>query len=98
MSFTLTAPESITVGQPIPFSFTSETRVGGRVRLTAGTEALTYRLQNEAGETSEPGAGHRVRGKSGPYALLDWGEHAEGTELVLRFEGHKVWMTVKAGA
>ena len=97
MSFTLTAPEQITAGEPISFSFTSETRVGGRIRLTAGTEALTYRLQNEAGEISEPGAGHRIRGKAGAYSLLEWGEHAEGTELVLRFEGHKVWMKVTAG-
>ncbi len=88
------APEQITNGMPIPFSFTSVTRVSGRVRLTLGTEALSFRLERGEGELSAPSSGHRVRGKTGAFKIVDWGEHSVGTELVLRFEGRKVWMKV----
>ena len=43
MSVVLSAPEQIATGTPIPFSFSSQTRVSGRVRLTHGTEALSFR-------------------------------------------------------
>lgn len=96
MSLELQAPERITVGTPIPVRFSSDTRVAGRIRLTSGTEEVPFRLQPVGGEPSEPATGHRVRGKSGDYTLVDWGEHPDGTELVLRFEARKIWMTVVA--
>jgi hypothetical protein len=40
------------------------------------------------------GTAHRVRGRTGRVLVSDWGEHAEGAELVLRFEGVKRWMKV----
>ena len=93
---TLTAPESIVLGQPIEFSFSAEERVAGRIRLTAGTEAIPFRLERDPDTVSEPKPGHRVRGRSGSFRIVDWGDHAVGSELVLRFEGAKVWMTVAA--
>ena len=94
MSFELTAPDTITVGTPIAFSFTSLTRVSGRIRLTSGTDAIAFRLATSPDEISAPSAGHRVRGKAGEYQIIDWGEHESGVELVLRFEGKKAWMKV----
>ena len=94
LSFELHAPDQITLGSPIAFRFSSETRVSGRIRLTSGTESVPFRLQREAGEPSESAAGHRVRGKSGAFQIVEWGTHTVGAELVLRFEGRKVWMTV----
>ena len=94
MPFEFSAPEQITSGVPIWFSYSSEFRVSGRIRLTLGTEALSFRLGGEDSQLSEPSAGPRIRGKSGKYSIVDWGDHAVGTELVLRFEGKKVWMTV----
>ena len=70
------------------------TRIAGRIRLTLGTEALSFRLSGAEGEPSEPSAGHRVRGKTGDYRITEWGQHPAGTELVLRFEGRKIWMKV----
>lgn len=89
----LTAPEEITSGQPIPVAFEADERVAGRVRITAGETALPFRLER-GDRISDPAPGHRVRGRRGNFRILDWGEHAAGTELVLRFEGAKVWMTV----
>ena len=94
MSFELKAPEQIFVGAPIVFSYSSDNRVSGRLRLTAGTEAVMFRLQKEGADAGEPDAGPRVRGKSGTFAISDWGQHEVGAELVLRFEGRKVWMKV----
>lgn len=91
---TLTAPETIALGQPIAFSFTADERVTGRIRLTAGTEAVPFRLERDPGTVSEPKPGHRVRGREGSFRIHDWGEHAVGDELVLRFEGAKAWMKV----
>ncbi|MFT4623913.1 MAG: hypothetical protein ACI8PZ_002569 [Myxococcota bacterium] len=91
---TLTAPDEIRVGQPIPFSYTSETRLTGRVRLTAGTDALTFQLEPDGRLMSEPAAGHRIRGRAGSFRIWAWGDHPVGSELVLRFEGAKVWMRV----
>ena len=97
MSFELHAPGAITIGQPISFEFSSSTRVSGRVRLTAGPEALPFRLIKAGAERSDRATGHRVRGKTGAYQIVDWGVHEAGTELVLRFEGRKIWMTVRDG-
>ena len=94
MSFELKAPEQIFVGAPIVFSYSSDNRVSGRLRLTAGTQAVMFRLQKEGGDVGEPDAGPRIRGKSGTYAISDWGEHDVGAELVLRFEGRKAWLKV----
>lgn len=94
MSFELKAPEQIFIGAPIVFSYSSDNRVSGRLRLTAGTNAVTFRLQKEGGDLGEPDTGPRIRGKSGTYAMSDWGEHEVGAELVLRFEGRKQWMKV----
>jgi hypothetical protein len=90
----LTAPERVVCAQPIPFSFEADQRVAGRVRLTRGTEELSFRLERDAERVSDPATGHRVRGRRGAFLIRDWGEHAVGEELVLRFEGAKVWMTV----
>jgi hypothetical protein len=96
VSVDLQAPTTITSGTPIPFAYSAEHRVSGRVRLTSGKEALTFRLKNQAGELSEPTSGPRLRGKHGSFHIVEWGEHPEGTELVLRFEGRKIWMKVSA--
>ena len=98
MSFELHAPEKITLGRPIAFRFSSETRVSGRVRLTAGTNALPFRLQRAGGEVGELASSHRVRGKTGAFQIVDWGTHEAGVELVLRFEGRKVWMRVEGAS
>lgn len=92
----LVAPQTLTVGQPFLVAFRSDTRVAGRLRLTAGTELVPFVLERE-GRAPERATTHRVRGKEGSFRVLDWGDHAEGTELVLRFEGAKVWMTVGSG-
>ena len=91
---TLTAPETIALGQPIEFSYAADQRVAGRIRLTAGTEAIPFRLERDPGTVSEPKPGHRVRGREGSFRILDWGEHEVGAELVLRFEGAKAWMKI----
>ena len=92
----LVAGPNIVVGQPIHVAFKSDHRVSGRLRLTAGKDALTFLLERE-GKDPETSAGPRVRGKSGAMVLRDWGEHAVGVELVLRFEGAKCWLKVVDG-
>jgi len=89
----LVAPNTITLGEPFLVAFRSDTRVAGRLRLTAGTEAIPFVLEREGKEPTKS-AGHRVRGKEGSFRILDWGDHEVGSELVLRFEGAKVWMSV----
>ena len=89
----LEAPETIVPGQPFTVRFQSETRVSGRLRLTHGTESLPFTLDRE-GREAVRSDGPRVRGKQGELVISDWGDHAPGTELVLRFEGAKVWLTV----
>ena len=89
----LTAPPQIVVGQPFTVSFRSEERVAGRLRLTAGTEALGFELRRE-GRDPVTSAGHRLRGREATVEIANWGEHESGTELVLRFEGAKVWIKV----
>lgn len=91
----LTAPSEITVGEPIEMSFEADQRVAGRIRLTHGTELVSFRFAREGQDASESATAHRVRGRNGSFVLTDWGEHAAETELVLRFEGAKVWMRVK---
>ena len=54
----LTAPDTIVLGQPFTFSFTSETRVAGRIRLTAGTEAVSFVLERD-GRPPESGTSPR---------------------------------------
>ena len=90
---TLEAPESIVTGKPFEVSFRTESRVSGRLRLTAGTEAVDFTLVRD-GREPVPGNGQRLRGKSGSFIVADWGEHAIGDELVLRFEGAKAWLRV----
>lgn len=92
----LVAPQTLTVGQPFLVAFRSPTRVAGRLRLTAGTELVPFVLEREGREPVKSTT-HRVRGKEGSFRIADWGDHADGTELVLRFEGAKVWMTVGSG-
>lgn len=92
----LLAPPEIVLGQPFNVSFSSETRVSGRLRLTRGTESLPFTLVWGEREPAT-GAGHRVRGKNVSLVVSDWGEHEVGTELVLRFEGVKLWLKVAAG-
>ena len=89
----LFAPEIIVNGQPIIVSFESEHRVSGRLRLTLGTEALEFTLARE-GRDPVRSAGPRLRGKKMSFSIEDWGDHAGGTQLVLRFEGAKAWLTV----
>jgi hypothetical protein len=91
----LVAPNVITVGEPFLVAFEAQERVAGRLRITAGTEAIEFTLVREGREPAR-GTAHRVRGRSGSFQVRDWGEHAPGSELVLRFEGAKVWMTVQA--
>lgn len=90
----LNAPAEITVGEPISMSYEADSRVAGRIRLTHGTELVSFRLAREGQPASEPATAHRVRGRAGAFVLSEWGEFPAGTELVLRFEGAKVWMTV----
>ena len=92
----LTAPDTILVGHPFTVGFRSDTRVAGRIRITAGTEAISFVLER-GDRPPESSAAHRVRGKQGTFRVRDWGEHPEGAELVLRFEGAKKWMTVARG-
>ena len=93
---TLTAPETIVVGQPFDISFSATERVAGRLRLTVGTEAVEFLLEREGREPARA-AGHRLRGRELKARISDWGEHEVGAELVLRFEPRKVWMKVVAG-
>ena len=88
----LNAPRTIVVGEPFSFAFESEERVSGRLRLTAGKEAVPFTLERP--DRNETGPTHRIRGKKGTFRILDWGEHPLGTELVLRFEGAKLWLMV----
>lgn len=90
---TLTAPDALTAGTPFTIAFTADTRVAGRIRITAGTEAIPFTLTRE-GKEPTTGPAHRVRGRSGTFTVSDWGAFPAGTELVLRFEGAKHWMTV----
>jgi hypothetical protein len=89
----LVAPSEIPLGQPFHVTFRSPTRVSGRLRLTKERDLVPFTLLRE-GRESVTGDSHRVRGKEGALVVKDWGEHAPGTELVLRFEGAKVWMKV----
>ncbi len=91
----LNGEATIVLGQPFTVSFESEHRVSGRLRLTSGKEALSFVLERQ-GKEPVTGTGPRVRGKSGSLVIRDWGEHEAGTELVLRFEGAKLWLTVAA--
>lgn len=91
----LVAPPRIAVGQPISVAYRADARLAGRVRLTSGTALVPFTLVREGREPST-GTTHRIRGKEGVFEIRDWGEHPAGTELVLRFEGAKVWMTVDA--
>jgi len=92
----LIAPRQIILGQPFNFSFRSEARVAGRLRLTAGKDAVEFTL-DRGDRPPETSAGHRLRGKQGSFQISNWGEHEVGAELVLRFEGQKLWLTVAAG-
>lgn len=95
------APEEIVCGQPFEVSYTSATRVAGRLRLTRDTELVSFTLTplGDGGPIKEPvtGTAHRVRGRSGRFSIRDWGDHPVGCELVLRFEGVKRWMRVVEG-
>ena len=91
----LTAPDTIVLGQPFTFAYVSETRVAGRIRLTAGTEAVSFVLERE-GRPPEAGTSPRVRGRAGTFQIRDWGDHPVDSELVLRFEGAKKWLRVVA--
>lgn len=93
---TLVAPDTIALGAPFEATFSSPTRVAGRLRLTSGTDLVPFTLRRE-GRDPMQGTAHRVRGKEGAFHISDWGEHAVGTELVLRFEGAKAWMKVVEG-
>lgn len=90
----LNAPKTIVLGEPFPFAFESEERVAGRLRLTAGTDVVPFDLERP--DRTERATTHRIRGRQGTFRILDWGEHEVGTELVLRFEGAKLWLTVGA--
>jgi hypothetical protein len=91
----IVAKRTIVLGEPFDVAFRSEHRVSGRLRLTAGTEALSFVLER-ADREPVSGSGPRIRGKSGSFRIRDWGEHEPGAELVLRFEGAKLWLTVVA--
>ncbi len=91
----LIAPRTIALGRPFSFTFRSDERIAGRLRLTAGTEAVPFVLERP-GREAVRSDGHRIRGKEGSYRILDWGEHPVGSELVLRFEGRKLWLEVVA--
>ncbi|MCB9693083.1 MAG: hypothetical protein H6736_14835 [Alphaproteobacteria bacterium] len=89
----LIAPILLTVGEPFTFAFRADTRVAGRLRLTSGTDALVFTLEAQGREPATADT-HRIRGKEGSFVIRDWGEHPSGTELVLRFEGRKLWLKV----
>lgn len=89
----LEAPEKVECGKPIQVRFRADERMAGRLRLTSGTEALTFTLLRE-GKEPVTSSGPRLRGREGMFALVDWGEHPSGTELVLRYEGAKCWIVV----
>lgn len=89
----LTADETVENGKPIHVRFESEARVAGRLRLTHGTDALTFTLLRE-GRDPVRGDGPRVRGRSGELVITEWGSVDAGEELVVRFEGEKVWVRV----
>jgi hypothetical protein len=89
----LQAPQTVASGVPFLFAFTSPTRVSGRLRLTAGTEAVAFIL-TKGEQVFEKSAGHRIRGKQGSFQVSDWGEHEPETEVVLRFEGAKAWIKI----
>ncbi|MBT3219159.1 MAG: hypothetical protein HN348_08715 [Proteobacteria bacterium] len=91
----LIAPETVIIGEPFTVTFSSESRVAGRLRLTSGTEALPFVLDRGV-RLEERAPGHRVRGKQGSFQILEWGEPTAGTEIVLRFEGAKAWIKVLA--
>lgn len=89
----LTADETVENGKPIHVRYSSEQRVSGRIRLTHGTERLTFTLLRE-GKEPVRGDGPRVRGREGELVLSEWGSVAPGEELVVRFEGEKAWVRV----
>jgi len=89
----LIAPKTVVSGEPFSVSFTSPTRVAGRLRLTLGKDALPFVL-DRGDRVEERSAGHRVRGRRGTFRITDWGTPPAGSEVVLRFEGAKLWITV----
>ena len=89
----LKADETVENGKPIHVRFEAEERVAGRLRLTHGTETLTFTLLRE-GRDPVRGDGPRVRGRAGELVLTEWGTVEPGDELVVRFEGEKVWIRV----
>ena len=89
----LNAPETVSNGKPIHVTFTADQRVSGRLRLTAGDDALTFTLLRE-GRDPVTGDGPRVRGREGELVLTDWPEQPVDSELVVRFEGAKAWVKV----
>ena len=89
----LIAPKTVVSGEPFTVSFKSETRLAGRLRLTLGTEELPFVL-DRGDRVEERAPSHRVRGRQGSFRVLDWGSPPGGTEVVLRFEGAKIWITV----
>lgn len=91
----LVAPNTIHLGAPFPFAFKADERVAGRLRLTSGEDLVPFTLERE-GRDPVTDTTHRLRGREGSFVIRDWGEHAVGTELVLRFEGRKLWLKVEA--
>jgi hypothetical protein len=89
----LHAPETIDNGAPLHVRFEAEGRVSGRLRLTAGTEALEFTLLRE-GRDPVRGTDPRVRGRSGELVLTEWAEQPVGSEIVVRFEGAKRFVRV----
>lgn len=89
----LMAPTTLTPGEAFTFGFRADQRVAGRLRLTAGTDLVPFTLHRE-GKEPTTGTTHRIRGREGSFSISDWGDHPAGTELVLRFEGAKLWLTV----
>jgi hypothetical protein len=89
----LNAPTTIRCGEPFSFAFKADSRVAGRLRLTSGTDLVPFTLKRPDREP-ETAESHRIRGRQGTFTLSDFGDHPTGTELVLRFEGAKLWLTV----
>ena len=89
----LNAPTNIPNGEPFLVAYKADERVAGRLRITAGKDTISFTLLQD-GKEPRTGDGHRIRGREGAFTVADWGDHVPGTELVLRFEGAKLWMTV----
>ncbi len=89
----LDVPETIENGTPLHVQFKADSRLSGRLRLTAGTEALEFTLLRE-GRDPVRGSDPRVRGRSGALVLTEWAEQPVGSEIVVRFEGAKAFVRV----